>query len=49
MSYDSTGFFNVSQGDAVSVAGRFVYDSEHLRYTIEIDEEKHGIFIIEEY
>jgi len=39
---------NVTQGDHIYVAGRFVYDNIHLRYTIEISEENHGIFIFEE-
>jgi hypothetical protein len=47
VSCDSFTCSNVSQGDTVAVAGRFMYDTECLRYMIEVYDDNHGVFVIE--
>lgn len=44
--YDSSRFFNFSQGNAVYVGARFVYDSNTLRYVLNANENTHNIHVI---
>jgi hypothetical protein len=46
--YDSSRFYNFSQGDAVYVGARFVYDAETMRFVLSAKEETHSISVIEE-
>lgn len=46
--YDSSKFFNFSQGNGVYVGARFVYDAETMRYVLQVEDESHGISTIEE-
>lgn len=46
--YDSSRFYNFSQGDEVAVGGKFVYDEETLRFIINTNEETHHIYSIDE-
>ena len=41
--YDSSKIFNLSEGEAVSVGGRFIYDVETFRFVLEATEEHHFI------
>jgi len=45
--YDSSRFHNFTQGDRVFVRGQFVYDEETLRFTINVEGEKHRISVVE--
>ncbi|MCK4332154.1 MAG: hypothetical protein KAV40_01090 [Thermoplasmatales archaeon] len=46
--YDSSKFYNFSQGNAVYVGARFVYDAETMRYVLQAKDEAHGISVVEE-
>jgi len=46
--YDSSRFYNFSQGDAVYVGARFVYDAETMRFVLSAKEEAHSISVIKE-
>lgn len=46
--YDSSRFYNFSQGDTVYVGARFVYDAETMRFVLSAKEETHSISVIEE-
>ena len=41
--YDSTKFYNFSQGDTAYIGARFVYDSETLRFILSAKEDTHYI------
>ena len=41
--YDSSSFYNFSQGDYIWVKGKFLYDEENLRFVINVIDEKHSI------
>ena len=43
--YDSSRFYNLSQGAAVCVGARFIYDTEALRFVLSAKEETHSICI----
>ena len=45
--YDTSKFYNFSQGDVVYVGARFVYDKETLRYVLDVNEETHNIYVKE--
>lgn len=42
--YDSSSFYNFSEGDAVYVGARFVYDAETMRYVLNVKEDTHRIY-----
>jgi len=44
--YDSTRYYNISQGDFVCVGGRFIYDTESLRFVLSAKDEKHHLYSI---
>lgn len=46
--YDSTRYYNISQGDFVCVGGRFIYDPESLRFILSVKDEEHHLYLIEE-
>ena len=46
--FDTPEFYNFSQGDKVCVRARFVYDTETLRFVLNVNEETHNICVIEE-
>lgn len=46
--YDSSKFYNFSQGNAVYVGARFVYDAETMRYVLQAKDEAHGISVVGE-
>jgi hypothetical protein len=41
--YDSSRFYNLSEGYTVCVCGRFVYDAATLRYVLETNLQSHYI------
>ena len=45
--YDSSRFYNFSQGDSAYVGARFIYDTETLRFVLEAKEKTHCIYVIE--
>lgn len=46
--YDSSRFYNFSQGHLVCVGGRFTYDTESLRFVISAQDETHHIYSVGE-
>jgi len=45
--YDSSQYYNFSEGDEVNVGARFVYDSPTLRYVLRADDDTHNITLVE--
>lgn len=43
--YDSSRFYNLSEGNIVSVGARFIYDTATLRYVLKVNEQSHNISI----
>jgi len=39
---------NVTQGNQVTVCGFFIYDTENMRYALDITNDAHGVFLYEE-
>ena len=46
--YDSTRYYNISQGDFVCVGGRFIYEAESLRFVLSSKDDEHHLYQIEE-
>ena len=45
--YDSSKIFNLSEGETISVGGRFIYDVDTFRFVLEATDEHHFIIPLE--
>lgn len=45
--YDPSLFFNISEGDKITVGARFVYDSATLRYVLMTNQETNSLILLE--